>query len=300
MSRAGFRWAEGLTTDRLYQSCGIMGATVMPHSLYLGSGIVQSRLHDFDERHQLLDAAPPRPSSASASTHSSGAAYRPSLRAIRSCLAYSCAELALSLFTFALFVNSAILIVAGASLSSLPAAQAQNADLFSIHDLLAAAVAPAAGPIFALALLLSGTSAGIVCTIAGQMVSEGQLDWSVRPWVRRLATRCISVLPAIVVAGAVGRGGLARALEASQVALSVILPVVSAPLIWFTCSARVMAVDVDRQMGPRVARPEGRRSRAGCGAAGRGGAAGRRGRSARGGGSRSRSRTRRRRCWRGW
>jgi metal iron transporter len=239
-----------LTLGRLYQSCGILGATVMPHSLYLGSGIVQSRLHDFDEKHHLLDSTPPRSSSASTSSNSSSI-YRPSLRAIRSCLAYSCAELALSLFTFALFVNSAILIVAGASLSSLPADQVASADLFSIHDLLARTVAPVAGTIFALALLLSGTSAGIVCTIAGQMVSEGQLDWSVRPWVRRLATRSISILPSIVVAGAVGREGLARALEGSQVALSIILPVVSAPLIWFTCSARVMAVDVDRQMAPR-------------------------------------------------
>jgi metal iron transporter len=224
----------------------------MPHSLYLGSGIVQSRLHDFDEQHDLLDTTAPR-SSSSSSASDGGPAYRPSLRAIRSCLTYSCAELALSLFTFALFVNSAILIVAGASLSNLPAQQAQQADLFSIHDLLATAVAPAAGTIFALALLLSGTSAGVVCTIAGQMVSEGQLRWSVRPWVRRLATRGISVLPSIVVAAAVGRPGLARALEASQVALSVVLPVVSAPLIWFTCRAGVMAVDVDRQGPPRGA-----------------------------------------------
>jgi metal iron transporter len=220
----------------------------MPHSLYLGSGIVQSRLRDFDEKHSLTES-PPRSSSASTSSNRS-TLYRPSLRAIRSCLAYSYAELALSLFTFATFVNSAILIVAGASLSGLPPSQIQNADLFSIHTLLSTTVAPVAGTIFALALLLSGTSAGIVCTIAGQMVSEGQLAWTVRPWVRRLITRAVSIVPSVIVAAAIGRSGLAAALEASQVALSIILPVVSAPLIWFTCRAKVMTVDIDRQAPP--------------------------------------------------
>lgn len=103
-------------------------------------------------------------------------------------------------------------------------------------------MAPIAGTIFALALLLSGTSAGIVCTIAGQMVSEGQLSWAVKPWVRRLITRSISITPSIILAGAVCRDGLSTALEGSQVALSVILPFVSAPLNFFTCSNKFMAV----------------------------------------------------------
>jgi metal iron transporter len=250
----------------LYQSCGILGATVMPHSLYLGSGIVQSRLRDFDEHYQAerQSGTISSPSGPSASTtadmltprrtisnmivsdsSSDLPKYRPSLAAIRSCLNYSITELALSLFTFALFVNSAILIVSGASLSSLPEDQTDNADLFAIHNLLSTSIAPAAGTIFALALLLSGTSAGIVCTIAGQMVSEGQLNWRVRPWLRRLVTRSISIVPSIIIAGAVGRAGLSDALEASQVALSVILPFVSAPLLWFTFSAKVMTVAVD-------------------------------------------------------
>src|ERR1700677_1030181 len=122
-----------------------------------------------------------------------GNKYKPSVQAIRSCLKYSIAELATSLFTFALFINSAILIVAGSALYNNP--KAVEADLFGIYDLLSKSLAPVAGTIFALALLLSGTSAGIVCTMAGQMVSEGMLNWTVKPWIRRLLTRSISITP---------------------------------------------------------------------------------------------------------
>jgi metal iron transporter len=230
----------------LYQSCGILGATVMPHSLYLGSGIVQARLKEFDDKHPSNNTMPNPLSTldrrTSLESTISEEKYRPSLRAIKSCLTFSIVELAVSLFTFALFVNSAILITAGASLSNLSADEIDKADLFSIHDLLSESLAPAAGTIFALALLLSGTSAGIVCTIAGQMVSEGQLNWTIQPWARRLITRTISIAPSIIIAGAVGRSGLSAALEASQVALSVILPIVSAPLIWFTCRTSIMSV----------------------------------------------------------
>jgi len=221
----------------LYQSCGILGATVMPHSLYLGSGIIQARLMDFDKANNTLPPAPPADDDDASILEEK---YRPSIAAIKSCMSYSIVELAISLFTFALFVNSAILIVAGASLSSIESAQ--NADLFGIHNLLSQTLAPAAGTIFALALLLSGTSAGIVCTIAGQMVSEGQLTLAVKPWVRRLMTRSISITPSIIIAGAVGKEGLSRALEGTQVALSVILPFVSAPLIYFTCRNKYMTV----------------------------------------------------------
>lgn len=206
----------------------------MPHSLYLGSGIIQARLHDFDVRNGNV------PGPGNSNDQDDQEKYRPTLEAIRSCMSYSIAELAISLFTYALFVNSAILIVAGASLSNNP--DAPSADLFGIHDLLSTSLAPVAGTIFALALLLSGTSAGIVCTIAGQMVSEGQLNWRIAPWLRRLITRSISILPSIVIAGAVGRKGLSAALEGTQVALSVLLPFVSAPLIYFTCRNKFMTV----------------------------------------------------------
>lgn len=224
----------------------------MPHSLYLGSGIIQARLRSFDSSAGNItssSAAIPNSSSQEESSDTSGK-YRPTLQAIRSCMSYSIAELAISLFTFALFVNSAILIVAGASLHGTP--EAEQADLFGIYDLLSKSLAPAAGTIFALALLFSGTSAGIVCTIAGQMVSEGQLNWRVAPWLRRLITRSISITPSIIIAGAVGREGLSAALEGSQVALSVILPFVSAPLIYFTCRGKIMTVhDGDRAVKMR-------------------------------------------------
>lgn len=243
-----------LTFFSLYQSCGILGATVMPHSLYLGSGIIQPRLREFDE---ALSASTQHPAAAENSTYDSDtesvtslSKYRPSIQAIRACYTYSVVETAVSLFTFALFVNSAILIVAGASLYNTPGAD--SADLFGIHDLLLSTLAPVAGTIFALALLLSGTSAGIVCTIAGQMVSEGQINWTCKPWKRRLITRSISITPSIIIAGAVGREGLSDALEGSQVALSVILPFVSAPLIYFTCRNKFMTVSaVDRGIAPR-------------------------------------------------
>ena len=225
----------------LYLSCGILGATVMPHSLYLGSGIVQSRLRHFDTKAGNYSA--PLPDSESEGK----IIYRPSLAAIQSCLTYSTMEIALSLFTFALFVNSAILIVAGASLSS--NAGAQGADLFGIHNLLATTLAPAAGTVFALALFFSGTSAGIVCTIAGQMLSEGALNWTIAPWLRRLLTRSISITPSIIIAGAVGKDGLSAALNGTQVALSVVLPFVSAPLIYFTCRNKYMVVGGSERTG---------------------------------------------------
>lgn len=227
----------------LYQACGILGATVMPHSLYLGSGVVQARLKDYDEQKGLLPADM-EPRSAASSVHeglvADKATYIPSLKAIRHSLKYSIAELAICLFTFALFVNSAILIVAGASLYQNP--EAEDADIFGIHDLLSKSISPGAGTVFALALLFSGVSAGIVCTIAGQMVSEGALNWTLKPWLRRLVTRSISITPSIIIAGAVGRTGLDAALNGSQVALSVVLPFVTAPLIWFTCRSRYMTV----------------------------------------------------------
>ena len=108
------RSANWLTHHSLYQSCGILGATVMPHSLFLGSGVVQSRLKDFDVTAGYVESTVPLGSSGGE------VEYRPTLHAIRGCLKYSIIELALSLFTFALFVNSAILIVAGSSLYDVP------------------------------------------------------------------------------------------------------------------------------------------------------------------------------------
>ncbi|KAK9386610.1 natural resistance-associated macrophage protein-domain-containing protein [Lipomyces mesembrius] len=228
-----------VSNQGLYYSCGILGATVMPHSLYLGSGLVQPRLREYDEKEGNFTSSP--------SDSLEDIKYRPSLDAIRHALRYSIVELALSLVSFALFVNAAILIVSGATLSDTPGAS--NADLFSIHDMLSTHLSKAAGTVFALALLFSGQSAGIVCTLAGQMVSEGFLHWTMRPWLRRLITRAVAIVPCIVVAGAVGREGLAEVLNLSQVILSILLPFVSAPLIYFTCRKKYMRV-------PLLATPE--------------------------------------------
>lgn len=240
-------------SNGLYQSCGILGATVMPHSIFLGSGVVQARLKEFDVKSGYVDASVPLGS------NGGEVEYRPTLGAIRSCLKYSIIELTLSLFTFALFVNSAILIVAGAALYGKPGSD--DADLWGIHDLLSKSISPAAGTIFALALLLSGLSAGIVCTMAGQMVSEGMLRWSIKPWLRRLITRSISIVPSIIIAAAVGKEGLDQTLNASQVVLSVILPFVTAPLVYFTCRNKYMTVRTGEAgeviEGPNDAQTEG-------------------------------------------
>jgi len=216
----------------IYLSCGIIGATVMPHSIFLGSGVVQPRLKQFDQQNGHIPLAE--------DSDDEEEKYVPSIYAIKACLKYSVVELATSLFTFALFINSAILIVSGASLY--PKTEATDADLFGIYDLLNENLSKVAGTLFAIALLLSGTSAGIVCTMAGQMVSEGMLHWSLKPWLRRLITRAISIVPSIIIAASIGRDGLNQALTASQVCLSVILPFVTAPLIWFTCRSHIMTV----------------------------------------------------------
>ena len=219
----------------IYLSCGILGATVMPHSLFLGSELCQPRLRRF-----AINAGLAPPITASGDVAGSTTTYQPSVETIRSCLRYSIFELAASLFTFALFVNSSILIVAGSAIYN--DSTDFSADLFGIYDLLSQHVAPVAGTIFALALLLSGTSAGIVCTMAGQIVSDGFLNWNLAPWLRRLLTRSITIIPSIIIAAAIGKKGLDKALVGSQVVLSVILPMISAPLIWFTCRKHVMTI----------------------------------------------------------
>lgn len=220
-----------VSSGGLYASCGILGATVMPHSLYLGSGIVQPRLKAYDVSKGI------------ASTNAFK--YTPSLAAIRYTLSFTIAEVTVSLFTLALFINSAILIVAGATLSNEP--NAASADLFSIHEMLSSKLAAAAGTVFALALLLSGLSSGVVATLAGQMVSEGFLSWTIRPWLRRIITRSIAIVPCLVVASSVGRSGLANVLNGSQVALSILLPFVTAPLIYFTALKKYMCVALEHE-----------------------------------------------------
>lgn len=237
--------------NALFLSCGIVGSTVMPHSLFLGSALVQSRLKEYDEQHgrpvpsDSDDDAPQLPNTTSKfRSISDGSAlarrYRPSHDAIKYCLNFSYAELVFSLFVIAVFVNAAILIVAGSTLFNKP--DAEDADLLSIYEMLSYYISPAAGLVFALSMLFSGQSAGIVCTMAGQIISEGFINWTFRPWVRRIITRVLAIIPVVVVISVLGREGVLRIMNSSQVVLSFILPVVSAPLIYFTCLRQFMVV----------------------------------------------------------
>ena len=232
----GFLPSSTLTSsDALYASCGILGATVMPHSLYLGSSIVKPRLLDYDVRNGNVDKDLLEEIEDGYYDN-----YRPSITAIDWCMKISIIELSFSLLTFAMFVNAAILVVAGATIHGTD--MADDADLYSIHDTLSKILSAGAGTVFMLALLFSGQSAGIICTIAGQIVSEGYLNWTIKPWMRRLITRMVAIVPCLVVAGAVGRKGLNQTLNASQVALSILLPFLVAPLVYFTCKQSVMTI----------------------------------------------------------
>ncbi|KAL6450870.1 SMF2 Manganese transporter SMF2 [Candida maltosa Xu316] len=255
----------------LFLSLAILGATVMPHSLYLGSGLVQARLKDFDIKNGfhkpweenasfnhddddcLTPVATPfipqqgfekddETTLEGGNEDDEDDHYRPSIHAIKDTMSYTIVELVISLFTVALFVNAAILIVAGATLDS--GNTNFDADLFTIYHLLSKHLSPTAGFVFALALLCSGQSAGVVCTLAGQMVSEGFLSWSLPPVTRRLITRALAIAPCLFVVSFAGREGLGKILNASQVVLSILLPVVSAPLIWFTCNKTTMRVPI--------------------------------------------------------
>lgn len=223
--------------DGLYLSLAILGATVMPHSLYLGSGVVQPRLRDYDIKNGNYT-----PDEMDMDNNHDN--YKPSFDAINETLHYTVAELLISLFTVALFVNCAILIVSGATLYG-TTQNTQEADLFSIYDLLCSTLSKGAGTIFVLALLFSGQSAGIVCTLSGQMVSEGFLNWTIAPALRRSATRAVAITPCLILVLVAGRNGLSGALNASQVVLSLLLPFVSAPLIYFTCNKNIMKVQLN-------------------------------------------------------
>lgn len=248
--------------NALFLSCGIVGSTVMPHSLFLGSALVQSRLKEYDTNHGYLTTEPSSVSdneglSIASSSHQEFYAtinkfksisdgtnlarkYKPSYEAIKYCLNYSYTELILSLFIIAVFVNSSILIVAGNSLFGKP--DAEDADLLSIYEMLSYYISPAAGLIFALSMLFSGQSAGIVCTMAGQIISEGFINWTVKPWIRRIITRVLAIIPVLIFISILGREGVSKIMNSSQVVLSFILPIVSAPLIYFTCKKEYLTV----------------------------------------------------------
>lgn len=220
--------------NAVYLALGIIGATVMPHSLYLGSNIVKPRLREFDSQNKPLDQ------SSSISAFETG--YKPSFSAIRYCLNYSYLEMILSLCIVAIFINSSILIVSAAALFGKEGAD--DADLITIYDLLCKYISSQAGLIFALAMFFSSIAAGIICTMSGMMIAEGSINWTISPLLRRLITRTISILPCLVMALFSGREGIATILNMSQVVLSLLLPFVTAPLLYFTSSKKIMSVTV--------------------------------------------------------
>lgn len=242
----------------------IIGSTVMIHSLFLGSGLVQPRLREYDVNHgivnllevvdtEIYDEKLDDKQRAQLQYEREAIyfykEYKPSYEAVKYSYNYSLIELAVTLVTVALFVNAAILIVAGSTLYGTE--EAVDADLYTIHSLLSKTLAPIVGTVFMLALLFSGQSAGIVCTIAGQIVSEGHINWTVKPWIRRLITRSISIVPALVISVCIGRNGLNAALNISQVVISILLPPLTAPLIYFTSKKSIMRLELPEHMQVR-------------------------------------------------
>ncbi len=190
-----------LNGESLYIAIGILGATVMPHNLYLHSALVQSR----DVRR---DSA-----------------------GLRQACRYNLFDSALAL-NLAFLVNAAILVVAAADFfrNGILVTEIQQAHSL-LNDILGTQVAPVA---FAVALICAGQSSTLTGTLAGQIVMEGFLDLRLRPWIRRLITRLIAVVPAVVVIVLMGDEGTYRLLILSQVILSLQLPFAIVPLIKFT------------------------------------------------------------------
>ncbi|ATI79980.1 Nramp family divalent metal transporter [Sphingobium yanoikuyae] len=192
----------------LYIAIGIIGATVMPHNLYLHSAVVQTRdyVRDDDGRREAARWA----------TIDSTVAL---------CLA--------------LFINAAILILAASAFHT--AGRTDVAGIQDAYKLLSPTLgAAAASTLFAVALLASGQNSTITGTLAGQIVMEGFVRIRLAPWLRRLITRGLAIVPAVIVAGIYGESGTARLLVLSQVVLSLQLPFAVVPLIQFTSDRRTM------------------------------------------------------------
>jgi manganese transport protein len=186
----------------LYIAIGILGATVMPHNLYLHSSIVQTR--------KYLD------------THEGKA------EAIR----FASIDSAVALMS-ALFINAAILIMAAATFHG--TGHEDVADIADAYQLLSPLLGTTmASVLFAVALLCSGQNATLTGTLAGQIVMEGFINLRIRPWLRRLITRVIAMIPAVIVVVIYGERGTGPLLILSQVVLSLQLPFAVFPLVSFT------------------------------------------------------------------
>src|ERR1700716_2692534 len=194
--------------EMLYIAIGILGATVMPHNLYLHSSIVQTR------------------------------AFGSSTPERKQALRYAVFDSTFAL-GFALFVNAAILVLGAAAFHTRGLHNvAEIADAYKLlSPLLGASLA---STLFACALLASGQNSTLTGTLAGQIVMEGFLDIRLKPWVRRLITRAIAIIPAVLVIGIAGEGKVTSLLILSQVILSFQLPFAVIPLIQFTSSRAKM------------------------------------------------------------
>jgi manganese transport protein len=191
----------------LYIAIGILGATVMPHNLYLHSSIVQTRKYE-----ETIDGK-------------------------REAVRYAFIDSTIAL-SFALFINAAILIVAAASFHT--TGRTDVAEIQDAYQLLTPLLGAGAGTVFALALLASGQNSTITGTLAGQIVMEGFLNIRLRPWLRRLITRAIAIVPAAVTAIIYGESGTAKLLVFSQVVLSLQLSFAVFPLVLFTSDRQKM------------------------------------------------------------
>ncbi|KAJ7722589.1 natural resistance-associated macrophage protein-domain-containing protein [Mycena metata] len=224
----------------IYTSVGILGATVMPHTLFLGSALAtQDR-----ETPPPVVKLKPLQATDSGSTRAEHHADREnnSLDFIRAHLSHAIVDIVGSLLSFAVLINSLILILAGTVFFYGKHYVSSTASLFDAYDLIHNIVGAPAATTFAIALLASGQSSSIIATVAGQAVSEGFLNWRVSAVTRRLLTRLIAVIPSMAFAIAVGRPGINALLVASQVVLAIVLPFITLPLIYLTSSKTVMRV----------------------------------------------------------
>ncbi|MFO1074845.1 MAG: Nramp family divalent metal transporter [Geminicoccaceae bacterium] len=207
---AGFVPSPEIVTNpaMLYIAIGILGATVMPHNLYLHSAIVQTRR------------------------------WEPTSAGRREAVRFATIDSTVAL-SFALFINAAILILAAAAFHH--TGQTGVAEIQDAYALLAPTLGvAAASTLFALALLASGQNSTVTATLAGQIVMEGFLDLRLAPWLRRAITRLVAVVPVVVVAWLYGEGGTAELLILSQVVLSLQLPFAVVPLVRFVTSRKIM------------------------------------------------------------
>ncbi|MDB5420216.1 MAG: divalent metal cation transporter, partial [Brevundimonas sp.] len=192
----------------LYIAIGILGATVMPHNLYLHSAVVQSRPFEKTD-----------------------AGRREAVR-------FATLDSSIAL-AFALLINAAILILAAAAFHHSGVTEAVGIE--DAYRLLSPALGVgAASLLFGVALLASGQNATITGTLAGQIVLEGFTDLRLPPWARRMVSRLVAVVPAAIIASLYGAQGVGNLLVGSQVVLSLQLPFAVVPLILITSDAHVM------------------------------------------------------------